>query len=90
MNFLGLSFYRDEKPYEKTLTQNLKNLIFVNSEKIQTALISKPTNGIAFNLVIWRVLLVSLTYCDCNFVSLSIQEKRSNEITFGTSSYMHR
>jgi len=52
MNFLGLDFYRDKKPYEKTLTQNLKNLIFVNSKKIQTALISKPTNGIAFDLAI--------------------------------------
>ena len=86
MNFLGLSFYRDEKPYEKTLTQNLKNLIFVNSKKIQTARISKPSIGIAFGLAIQRVLLMSLTYCDYNFVSHSIPEKRSNEITFGTSS----
>ena len=52
MNFLGLGFYRDKKPYEKTLTQNFKNLIFVNSEKIQTALISKPSIGIAFGLAI--------------------------------------
>ena len=52
MNFLGLGFYRDEKPYEKTLTQNFKILIFVNSKKIQTALISKPSIGIAFNLAI--------------------------------------
>ena len=47
VNFLNQGFCRDEKPYAKTLIRILKNPIFVNSEKLQTALISKRPIGIA-------------------------------------------
>ena len=49
MDFHELAICRDEKPYEKTLFKFVKNPSFVNSEKIQTSLISQPLVGIGFN-----------------------------------------